>query len=313
MKRSSALSVILAFAASVALVTLMPVPGAGQGQPKGFGGKGGSKGGGKGKGGGGGGPNGVTGPYFQAPVVPGGPVGRTAEGKPDMQGFWTPRFNQAIFEVQDHSRPLTGKGPGNGAIVDPADGRIPYKPEAAAKAKDLVDNHMYLEPEAHCYMSGVPHSAYQQYGYQILQSPGYFVFETEYAHSYRIIPTDGRPHISPDIKLFMGDSVGKWVGDTLVIDTTNQNGKTWFDMAGNFTTQAIHVVERITPVDSNLIDYEATIEDPTIYTQPWKIAGQLSRHPDKNMEIMEFACYEGNQDLHHYTEGEGGTAKAKPQ
>ncbi|MGH9592024.1 MAG: hypothetical protein ACRD5L_02960, partial [Bryobacteraceae bacterium] len=202
-------------------------------------------------------------------------------------------------------------GPGKGAIVDPADGRIPYTPAAAAKAKDLGTNHMYMEPEAHCYMSGVPHSAYQQFGYQILQTPGYFVFLTEYAHSYRIVPTDGRAHIPANIKLFMGDSVGKWEGDTLVIDTTNQNGKTWFDMAGNFTTEAIHVTERLTAVDSNLINYEAVVTDPTIYTQPWKIAGQLSRHPDQSMELMEFACQEGNIDLPHYPEGEGGTAKEK--
>jgi hypothetical protein len=254
---------------------------------------------------------GINGPYYQAPIVPGKPVGKTAEGKPDMQGFWTPRFNQAIFEVQDHPTAQRGIAAGKGAIVDPADGKIPYTAAAAAKAKDLATNHMYMEPEAHCYMSGVPHSAYQQFGYQILQTPGYFVFLTEYAHSYRIVPTDGRAHISANIKTFMGDSVGKWEGDTLVIDTTNQNGKTWFDMAGNFTTDAIHVTERLTAVDSNLINYEAVVTDPTIYTKPWKIAGQLSRHPDQALELMEFACAEGNIDLPHYTETEGGTAKEK--
>jgi hypothetical protein len=82
-------------------------------------------------------------------------------------------------------------------------------------------------------------------------------------------------------------------------------------MAGNFTTQSIHVVERVTPVDTNNISYEAVVEDATTYTQPWKIAGQIGRHPDKNMELMEFACVEGNQDLVHYTEGVGGKAKEK--
>jgi hypothetical protein len=134
----------------------------------------------------------------------------------------------------------------------------------------------------------------------------------EYAHSNRIIPTDGRRHVPSELKLFMGDSVGRWEGDTLVVDTTNQNGKTWFDMAGNFTTPAIHVVERLTPVDSNTVKYEATIEDPSIYTRPWTIAGEWGRRPDEaTYEQMEFACHEGNVDLQHYVESEGGRAKAK--
>ena len=299
------LNVVFAVVTAAALITLVPVPGAGQEKQKGGKG-GGGKGGGKG--GGGGDP---YSPYYQAPLAPGAPVGKTPDGQPDMQGFWTPRFNQAIFEIQDHPTPQRGIGPGKGAIVDPPDGRIPYKPEAAAKAKDLMTNHIFMEPEAHCFMSGVPHQAYQQFGYQIVQPRGYVLFLTEYAHTYRAVPLDGRPHLPKEIKLFMGDAVGKWEGNTLVIDTTNQNGKTWFDMAGNFTTENIHVVERITPVDSNTIDYEATVEDPTIYTRPWKIAGQLARHPDQNLELLEFACVEGNQDLHHYTESEGGKAKAK--
>ena len=231
MKNVNTLNLLVASVAAAALMTFAPVPGAGQDKQKGGKGKGGPPGGEQ------------YGPYYAAPVKPGEPVGRTPDGQPDMQGFWTPRFNQAIFEVQDHPTAQPGIGPGKGAIVDPADGRIPYKPEAAAKAKELLSKQIYLEPEAHCYVSGVPHAAYQQFGYQIVQPAGYVLFLTEYAHTYRAIPTDSRPHISSNVKLFRGDSVGKWDGGTLVIDTTNQNGKTWFDMAGNFTTQAIHVVE----------------------------------------------------------------------
>jgi hypothetical protein len=249
------------------------------------------------------------GPYWAPPVVKGGPVPRLPDGKPDLQGFYATRFNAAIFEVQDHPVARIGIAAGKGAIVDPADGKIPYTPAAAAKAKDLGENHMFEEPEAHCFESGVPHSAYQQFGFQIAQAPGYLLIMFEYAHSIRIIPTDGRAHIAPGVKMFMGDSVGHWEGDTLVVDTTNQNGKTWFDMAGNFTTEALHVVERITPVDTNTVNYEATIEDPTIYTRPWKIAGSWGRRLDPVYEQMEFACIEGNQDLVHYVEGTGGAAK----
>ena len=251
------------------------------------------------------------GPYWQPPVIKGGPVSRLPDGKPNMQGYWAARFNSAIYDIEDHPVARPGIPPGKGAIVDPPGGKIPYRPEAAAKAKDLRENHIYEEPEAHCFMSGVPHTAYQQFGFQILQPAGHVVIAYEYAHSYRIIPTDGRPHIAPSIKLFMGDSVGHWEGDTLVIDTTNQNGRTWFDMVGNFTTENIHVVERITPVDTNTINYEATIEDPTIYTRPWKIAGSWGRRIDPPYEQFEFACIEGNADLEHYTEAVGGTAKAK--
>jgi hypothetical protein len=246
--------------------------------------------------------SGAFGPYYEPPETKGGPFPRTPDGKrPDLTGHWFPRLNRALFNIEQ------------GAIVDPPDGKIPYRPEAREKAKDLEANNMFAEPEAHCFMSGVPHSAYQQFGFQVLQTEGHVVLLQEYAHSYRIIPIDGpidgRPHVDAGVKLFMGDSVGRWEGDTLVIDTTNQNGKTWFDMVGNFQGENIHVVERITPVDSENIRYEATVEDPTSYTSPWKIAGTWGRGPFGDYELMEFACQEGNQDLEHYVEGEGGGAK----
>lgn len=238
-------------------------------------------------------------PYYAAPEVEGGPFERDSAGHPNMQGYWTPRLGRSIFSIQ-------GRG---GSIVDPADGMLPYRPEAAAKAADLKENHMFMETEAHCWQSGVPHTAYQQFGYEIVQTPDYVVFMPEYAHSYRIIPTDNRKHIPGDVKLFMGDGVGHWEGDTLVVDTTNQNGIVWLDMEGNFTTDNIHVVEKFTMVDKNKIQYEATVTDPTIYTQPFIIKGDLGRHDDANYELMEFACHEGNRDLDRYPESEGGGAK----
>jgi hypothetical protein len=295
--KKTALTFVIALAAATA-VLLAPA----SGQPP-AGGKGKVGGGGGGKGGGKapGGPNGKDGPYYQAPELVGGPPKRTSDGKPDMNGFWTARIGRSIFNVQ---------GPQSG-IIDPADKMLPYTPEAAAKAKDNKQNHMFDETEAHCYQSGVPHTAYQQFGYQIVQTPQYVAFMPEYAHSYRQIPTDNRPHIPGDVKLFMGDGVGHWEGDTFVVETTNQNGKVWLDMEGNFTTDKIHVVERFTMVDLNQINYEATITDPSIYTKPWKIAGNLGRHDDPTYELMEFACHEGNIDLDHYPESQGGTIKGK--
>ena len=298
----SLLSSILALAAAAALIAIDPVRVSGQGGPAG--GKAGGKGAkAKADGGGGGANPALYGPYYSPPVIPGGPVLRLPDGKPDIQGYYATRFNRAVFDIED-------QGKNKGAIVDPPGGKIPYTPEGRAKALDMGKNHMFEEPEAHCYQSGVPHSGYQHFGFQAVQSPGYLVLLYEYAHSVRIIPTDGRKHIPAGMQLFMGDSAGHWEGDTLVIDTTNQNGKTWFDMVGNFTTPAIHVVERLTPVDSNTIQYQATIEDPGVYTRPWKIAGEWGRRPYAEYEQMEFACHEGNQDLHHYVESEGGKAKS---
>lgn len=296
--KQTLLSSFVALSAA-AFMFFAPTPGSGQAPP----GKGapppGGKAGGKAAAKAPGGPNGPDGPYYQAPELKGGPPSRLKDGKPDMNGFWTPRLNRAIFNIQ-------GK---QGAIVDPADGMLPYTPAAQAKAKDLKQNHMFDETEAHCFQSGVPHTAYQQFGYAIVHTPGYVAFMPEYAHSYRVIPTDNRKHIPGDVKLFMGDGVGHWEGDTFVVETTNQNGVVWLDMEGNFTTPNIKVVERFTMVDKNQINYEATITDPTIYTQPWKIAGNLGRHDDPTYELMEFACHEGNRDLEHYPESQGGTVK----
>src|SRR5262249_49708701 len=147
------------------------------------------------------GQGGAYSPYWQPPVVKGQPLAKLPDGHPDVTGYWAPRFNQSIFEVQNHPVAKPGIGPGKGSIGEGADGMIPYKPEAKAKALDLFTNHIFEEPEAHCFQSGVPHSAYQQFAFQITQSPGFFVISFEYAHSIRIIPTDGRRHIASDVKL----------------------------------------------------------------------------------------------------------------
>ena len=190
---------------------------------------------------------------------------------------------------------------GGNRIIDPADGKIPYKPEARAKQQDILQHHMADEPELHCYQSGVPHSESNQFGVQIIQTPGYFVQLSEFMHTVRIIPTDGRAHIDPKIKLFQGDPVGHWEGDTLVVDTTNQNTRTWFDTSGNFKTDALHVTEKFIPQDANTIIYEATVTDPTIYTQPWTARWNIGRNRQTTMsdghpyEQMEFGCIEGNR------------------
>ena len=135
--------------------------------------------------------------------------------------------------------------------------------------------------------------------FQILQPPGHVVFLIAFSHSYRVVPLDGRPHLADDIKLFMGDSRGRWEGNTLVVDVTNNNDRTWLDGIGSFHSDALHVVERFTVVDATTIDYEATIEDTKVYTRPWTLALRLERVHEKDYELWEEACYEGERDVPH--------------
>ena len=220
---------------------------------------------------------------------------------PDMSGYWLGSFFVGLQNIE------TAKG----VIVEPADAKIPYLPEAAARAKDIRTNRMFDEPELHCFLSGVPHQMYVQFGFQIIQNPTQVVMAWDYLNAFRIIATDGRPHIPAPIKLFQGDSIGRWEGTTLVVDTTNQNDRTWIDTAGNIHSDAIHVVERFTLATPNTIRYEATIEDPKAYAAAWKVSETFRRIAKPDYEQYEFACIEGNRDLQHYTEQAGGKAKAQ--
>ena len=237
------------------------------------------------------------------------PFSRLADGKPDMQGYWETRNFFSAFDLETHEKAAFGVPAGHGVVVDPPNGKIPYQPWALEKKKDILEHHLFDDPQAHCWLSGVPRQMYTPFGFQILQPPGYVVLLYEAFHSYRIIPLDTRPHASAAIHMFEGDSRGHWERDTLVVDVTNQNEKTWFDMAGNFHSDALHVIERYTMTDLNTIQYEATLEDPKVFTRPWKIAFELGRNREPDYEQMEYACVEGEKDLEHYTESEGARRK----
>src|SRR6266850_2397998 len=155
----------------------------------------------------------------------------------------------------------------------------------------------FTSPLASCYPPGVPRHAIAPAAHRIVQMPGYVVYMLEYSHSYRIIPTDGKSHISGVVKLFQGDSRGRWEGNTLVVDVANTNGLTWLDNAGNFASDALHVVERYTLIDRDTIHYEARLEDPKVYTRPWTMVSALTRNREKDFEIWEQACHEGNQSV----------------
>ncbi len=227
---------------------------------------------------------------------------------PNMEGYWNNQAGSAPWDIEPHAAAFQVPA-GQGVIVDTPDHKIPYKPEALAKRNDLRDHHIFDDPQGHCAPSGVPRQTYTPFGFQILQPRGAVVILYEAEHAYRVIRTDGSKHVASSFKLWQGDSTGHWEGSTLIVDSTNFNGKTWFDMAGNFTTDSLHVVERYTVVDANTIQYEATIEDPTIYTRPWTMRFPLRRNNQPGYYILEFACYEGERDLQHYTEDTGKNQK----
>ncbi len=241
-------------------------------------------------------------PRSPAPSRPNPPT--TPEGKPNLQGYWNNQAGTAPWDIEPHPASFQVP-PGDGVIVDPPDKRIPYQPWALAKRNELRDKFAFEDPQAHCAPSGVPRQTYTPFGFQIVQPRGYVVILYEAEHVHRVIRTDGSKHVPSQARLWSGDSVGRWEGNTLVVDTANLNGKTWLDMAGNFTSPALRVVERYTLVDANTIQYEATLEDPTMYTRPWKMAFPLRRNTQPGYYLLEFACHEGERDLQHYTDDTG--------
>ena len=191
-------------------------------------------------------------------------------------------------------------------VLEPSDGKVPLRPEAEAKRDyDLAhnaDSYEYMSVWDRCITRGVPGGMFPagyNNAYQIVQIPGYVVILYEMIHETRMIPLDGRPHLPKSVGLWNGDSVGRWERNTLVVDTTNFNGKGWIASSASAgrikgipQSTALHLVERFTRVDADTIDYEVTIDDPNVYTRPWKVAIPLNRDP--TYVIYEYACHEGN-------------------
>ena len=215
---------------------------------------------------------------------------RTPDGRPDFQGAWGRISIRNGENLEEHPETMDGSG-GRSAIFDPVDGRIPYQPWAAERR----DSHFstYLDPGRLCVPQGAPRFVYEAGAKVIVQTPGYISIFNDQAHSFRIIPMDGRPRLGRDIRLFNGDSRGRWEGNTLVIEVTNQNAIAWLDLIGNFLSPAADVVERLTMIDHNVIYVTVTVEDPNVFTRPWALAFGLRRNADPDFEMWENACWEG--------------------
>ena len=213
-------------------------------------------------------------------------VPRTPEGRPDLSGIWQV-MNTAEWDIQDHqARPDAPAGLG---VVE--GDQIPYQAWAAAKKKENFEKRATEDPLAKCYLPGVPRLTYTPLPFQIFQTPKEVTIFYQYAHAVRHIFANGSKHPDGHIDWWLGDSRAQWQGDTLIVDVTDFNDLTWFDRAGNFHSDELHVVERYTPADADHINYEVSVEDPKVFTRPWKMSMILYRHKEKNFQLLEHECY----------------------
>ena len=238
---------------------------------------------------------------------------RLADGHPDLNGIWQ-ALNEANYDIELHmarpalalragpygpvpAAPVLALGavgavpPGLGVV----EGEIPYRPDALARKKQNHENWLTLDPEIKCYLPGVPRATYMPYPFQILQSARSIFIAYEFAGAVRDVYLKD-PGPAP-VDSWMGQSVGRWDGDTLVVDVTGFNDQSWFDRSGNHHSDALHVVERYTRTAPDVISYEATIEDPNVFTRPWKMSMPLYRRLERNAQLMDFKCVEFVEEL----------------
>ena len=228
-------------------------------------------------------------------------IPRTADGRPDFNGIWQ-AINTANWDVEPHAAsfgPLVAAGaigaiPAGLGIVE--GNEIPYTPEARAQQQENKSDWLANDPLVKCYMPGIPRANYLPFPFQIVQSTDHIIFAYEFASASRIVYVD-QPDFEAPILSWMGHNLARYEGDTLVIEVTDQVPETWLDHAGNHHTDALRVTERYTHVGPNVIQYEATLEDPNVYTRPWKVSYPLYRRLDDNMQLLEFKCVEFTEEL----------------
>jgi hypothetical protein len=224
-------------------------------------------------------------PARQAPADPNPALPRTADGKPDLSGVWQV-LNTASWDIEAHQAD-TGTPPGESVVEG---GDIPYQPWALEKKKENYAKRLTDDTDVKCYMPGVPRITYMPYPFRIVQMPKNVTIIYEYIHIVRTIYTDGSKH-PEGIDWWMGDSRGHWEGSTLVVDVIDFNDGTTFDKAGNHHSEALHVIERYTFIDKDHLNYEVTIEDPKVFTRPWKMSMPIYRRLEKNVRPLEYDCY----------------------
>ena len=239
---------------------------------------------------------------------------RTPDGRPNFNGVWQ-ALNEAHWDLEAHealpgmvmqegvypyeyarvpAAPVVALGaaagvPGSMGVVQ-GDGGIPYRPEALAVKQENRDNWIDRDPELKCYLPGTPRAMYMPYPFQIVQGGNKIHMNFAFSNAARIIHLD-EVDLPPDYS-YMGHSVGRWEDDTLVVEVTDFNGKNWLDRAGNFHGEAMRLTERYSALSPDAIWYEATIEDPETFTEPWSIAMPLYRRLEPNATVLDYPCIE---------------------
>jgi hypothetical protein len=212
-----------------------------------------------------------------------GTIPRMPDGRPNLQGIWQV-LAPAAWDIQDHS-PRLGVPAGQGIVEG---NEIPYQPAALKRRQENFANRATADPESKGYLPGVPRIMYMPFPFQILQTPTHVAMTFEYAQAVRIVYTNGTPHPRGPIEWWMGDSRGKWDGDTLVVDVVHFTDQTWLDRAGNFHSELLHLVERYTMTGPDHINYEVTVEDPKVFTRPWKMRTVLYRRKEPNVRLLDY-------------------------
>ena len=223
------------------------------------------------------------------------------DGNPDLNGIWQ-AIGTAHWDLQDHeaSAGLPEMGaigsvpPGQGVVVG---GEIPYQEWALEKKQENWANRPTADAETKCYLPGVPRATYLSYPFQILQGTDKIMIVYGFAEANRTIHMNKENPEPPPLDSWMGRSHGSWEGNTLVVDVQGFNGEAWFDRAGNFASSALRVTERYTPINADALLYEATIEDPTVFTRPWQIRMPLYRRLEPNARVIEYKCVEFSEEI----------------
>ena len=252
-------------------------------------------------------------------AVPAAAPTPTIDGKPDFSGVWQ-ALNEAHWDLQAHearagmvtqpgvynyeyarvpAAPVVALGaaagvPGSLGVVQ-GDGQIPYTPEAATIKQQNGENWIDRDPELKCYLPGIPRAMYMPYPFSVVQSADKIQMTYAFSNAGRVIHMD-KVEGPPD-DTYMGHSVGRWEGETLVVEVTNFNGKNWFDRAGNFHSDALHLVERYTAISPDAIRYDVTIEDPKVFARPWTISMPLYRRLEQNATVLDYPCIEFSEEF----------------
>jgi len=227
-------------------------------------------------------------------------IPRMPDGKPNLNGIWQ-TMTTADWDLSPHNAQQSLVLQAGALLAEPAGigvvegGDIPYLPAALVKKQENYKNRMTADPEVKCYLPGVPRATYVNMPFQIFQSAKYFTIAYEFDGAFRNVYLKDPGPAPADS--WMGQSYGKWEGDTFVVDVTGMDARSWLDRAGDYHTADLHVIERYHMVSPEVIDYEATIEDPKVYSRPWKIAMPLYKHAEKNAQLLEFKCVEFVEDL----------------